>query len=326
MKTRKNFRKLLSLALAVLMCLSAFSVMSFAVEDEFTYPEQLDIIKYGETAYFIDGGNTAFLYGEGETYDLPETYIDALIYLRNTSMFMTYDVNSIVVDDGITSVGSSLLGFFINVDNIYLPSTLQSIEEYAFMGDFRVKNLEIPSSVTYIGRCAFTSYYEFILNSNYLFETEEEYQAMLEEIQYSMDAERPIQAVQIFNANCVIEDNAFSTKTTIYGYVGSTAQAYAEKHGNTFVELEAISVSPNWTWEFEDEYICTEYNRLIGTDQNTGEEVILSIEPNPHYDADGDGVCDICGDKIPSMLEFFINMIRDYIEFLKSLFTFFLPF
>ena len=66
--------------------------------------------------------------------------------------------SSYKADDGkeykITTIGRAAFAGFDNVDNIVLPSTITTIEDYAF---FRcsVVSIEIPASVTQIGNRVF---------------------------------------------------------------------------------------------------------------------------------------------------------------------------
>ena len=71
------------------------------------------------------------------------------------------NINRVIVDEGITSIGPSMFGndgyFFIAMDlyKVVLPSTLTNIGETAFSEWEELKDINIPDSVTTIGNGAF---------------------------------------------------------------------------------------------------------------------------------------------------------------------------
>lgn len=90
-----------------------------------------------------------------------------------------------------------------------IPDSVTNIEAHAFNGCSNLTSINIPDSVTSIGDWAFGNC-------------------------------RKLEAIKILNPECQINDskNTISDTATIYGYTGSTAQAYAEKYGRTFVALD----------------------------------------------------------------------------------------
>lgn len=63
-------------------------------------------------------------------------------------------LRSVVLPEGITSIGTWAFGYLENLDSIALPSTLQSIGSDAFYGS-GLKHIEIPAGVTDMGGQAF---------------------------------------------------------------------------------------------------------------------------------------------------------------------------
>lgn len=63
-------------------------------------------------------------------------------------------LRSVILPDGITSIGDWAFGYLENMDSISLPSALQSIGADAFYGS-GLKHIEIPAGVTTIGGQAF---------------------------------------------------------------------------------------------------------------------------------------------------------------------------
>ncbi len=110
----------------------------------------------GKDIYYVLYSNGNLLVrGTGEMYDYD---IDS-----NLSPFRgNNDITSVVVSEGITSVGDYLFGNCQNMENITLPTTLTSIGHAAFMqGDgyvstvYGLTEINIPSGVTSIGGSAF---------------------------------------------------------------------------------------------------------------------------------------------------------------------------
>ena len=101
-----------------------------------------------------------------------------------------------------------------SLTSIEIPSGVTSIVSNAFYYCSSLTSIEIPSSVTSIGNDAFDSC-----------------SSLTSITILSRD-------VEIYDSSGTISDTA-----TIYGYVGSTAQAYAEKYGRTFV---ALSEEESW--------------------------------------------------------------------------------
>ena len=66
------------------------------------------------------------------------------------------DIKSIVVGEGITTIGNSAFEGCSKVTSVSLPKTLTRIGGYAFDHCSSLKELSIPDGVTYIGGYAFS--------------------------------------------------------------------------------------------------------------------------------------------------------------------------
>lgn len=66
-----------------------------------------------------------------------------------------YDINKIIISEGITSVGNYAFDHCDAAD-IILPSTLKTIGERSFAQCSKVKGIDLPDNVSYIGNFAFT--------------------------------------------------------------------------------------------------------------------------------------------------------------------------
>ena len=67
----------------------------------------------------------------------------------------TFNVENIVVAEGVTSIGVSAFRNMRNLTNVVLPSSLTSIGDWAFLSDSGLTTFIIPDSVTTIGEMAF---------------------------------------------------------------------------------------------------------------------------------------------------------------------------
>lgn len=70
------------------------------------------------------------------------------------------DIRSIIIEEGITSIGESTFKYCSNLKEIKLPNTLSRIENYAFARCGSLDRIIIPASVQYIGCNAFLGRYE----------------------------------------------------------------------------------------------------------------------------------------------------------------------
>ena len=106
-------------------------------------------------------------------------------------------------------------------DDSVIPrdGSVTSIGNYAFSGCSGLTSVTIPDSVTSIGDYAF----------------------------YNCDG---LTTITVLSTDATISDsaNTFSDTATIYGFAGSTAEAYATKYGRNFVVMWAGSCGENLTW------------------------------------------------------------------------------
>lgn len=118
-----------------------------------------DIVSTGSLGtdiyYVLYSNGNLLVRGTGEMYDYDTD--------SNLSPFRgNNDIQSVVVDEGITSVGDCIFGNCQNMEKITLPTTLTSIGQAAFMqGDgytgtvYGLTEITIPSKVTSIAASAF---------------------------------------------------------------------------------------------------------------------------------------------------------------------------
>lgn len=67
------------------------------------------------------------------------------------------NIKSIVINEGVTSIGVSVFRYCQNMTSLSLPSTLKRIDAYAFFMCRSIESITIPEGVTYIGNSAFSN-------------------------------------------------------------------------------------------------------------------------------------------------------------------------
>ncbi len=186
-----------------------------------------------------------------------------------------YACSDIVIPDYIdgypvTTIADSAFhspGLEGDLHSITLPSTLKTIERYAFQECTGLTEITIPSSVTYIGQDAFDSCTSLVkVTIGEL--TTEPAPEMLDD--WGQFGQCPIQELtlgnNVQNARPCFPRNALEKvylaptvvsfddsdpgllpfgngSATIYGYTGSAAEDYAAEHGHPFVPLDNPAVS-----------------------------------------------------------------------------------
>ena len=133
-------KRFLSMLLAVLMVLTLLPTAAFA-DSELSG-------KCGENVTWKLGGDTLTISGTGPMFD----YNSYNGPWDSTRM----DIKSIVVGEGVTTIGNSAFEGCSKVTSVSLPKTLTRIGGYAFDHCSSLKELSIPDGVTSIGGYAFS--------------------------------------------------------------------------------------------------------------------------------------------------------------------------
>ena len=141
-------------------------------------------------------------------------------------------LTSITIPDGVTSIGERACSCCISLTSITIPDSVTSIGDDAFIGCSSLTSITIPDGVTSIGEFAFSRCSSLTIITIPDGVTSIGYYTFYNCIS--------LESITINNPECEIFDSesTFYTGATIYGYEGSTAQAYAEKYGREFVVLE----------------------------------------------------------------------------------------
>ena len=128
---------------------------------------------------------------------------------KNLSMNSKYmdSIESVKLGKNVKVIGEG--AFQCNkLESIELNDALEWIDKYAFSSSNQISELVIPSNVSHIGDGAFTF--------------------------------GSISKVTVLSPDCVLGKSCLYAKE-IVGYKGSTAEAYAEKNGLAFTEIQSVS-------------------------------------------------------------------------------------
>ncbi len=250
---------------------------------------------YAETLYLNNVPVTDLVIPEGITYIgrgaflgydalTSATIPDTVKTIKRSAFSGCNNLAKINIPDSVTSIASRAFENCSSLTNIDLPESLVTLEEGAFKSCDNLTEIIIPESVTSIGDFAF-SYCENLAG------------------------------ITILNPDCEIYDREYTiyTGTTIYGYAGSTAEAYATKYNRNFVPLEVhthsytakVTLPATCTAAGEITYTCEcedSYTEVIPVDLNnhTGETEVRGFVSFSCLTGGytGDTYCLACGNMI----------------------------
>ena len=113
----------------------------------------LDIIFY--LSFLVINSNFAsFITGDNTTISYSETPTNIIITGSSVGASGNIVIPDYINNLPVTVISVSAFGLRSNISSFELPSTLETIERYAF-GDTSITNIHIPNNVTSIGSYAF---------------------------------------------------------------------------------------------------------------------------------------------------------------------------
>lgn len=186
-----------------------------------------------------------------------------------------------------------------DITELTLPSTLTTIDDYAFAFYLNAKDVQIPYGVTTIGNNAFSDCYQIenvVLPGtvkkigNYAFSVCDSLKSITIPASVTEIGEKVAKAYTI---------------VAIYGYAGSTAESYAEENGYYFFSLSASvgDVNEDGVVNLMDAIALNKY--LAG---------VISLTDNQLIAANcntADGTSNINEDDVTALMRFVINLIPD---------------
>lgn len=235
--------------------------------EELKVPSSVDLIgtriaNSSNTYVYVDKNNKSYIMENDVIFS-----VDKSVLVRcNAIVFGEY-----IVPDSVKKIEDDSFWNCTNITKIILPYGLEKIGDSAFFNCSNLTDINIPETCTGIGAGAFssTSLKELILPDGIKEIKSKELHVyngkgtlwfcesgnitdivIPESVEYIDNCSffgRNLQSITILNPDCEICDwnyvvantNSSSVYTgTVYGYKGSTAEAYAEKYGRTFIALD----------------------------------------------------------------------------------------
>ena len=186
-----------------------------------------------------------------------------------------------------------------DITELTLPSTLKTIDDYAFAFYLNVKDVQIPYGVTTIGNNAFSACYkiENVVLPGTVKKIGDEAFSVCDSLKsITIPASVTEIGEKIAKAYTIV---------AIYGYTGSTAESYAEENGYYFFPLSNTvgDVNEDGVVNLMDAIALNKYlagaisltdNQLIAANCNTA-----------------DGTSNINEDDVTALMKFVINLIPD---------------
>jgi hypothetical protein len=141
----------LSFLLMLLPIVASAAMQESLVGTEFTV--NLD----GVDVYFTitDDGDTKTVKVGRQHGDYDNTAVDHNITQTTITIPQTVEYNGI--NYTVTAIGEDAFHQIWDLEEVVMPSTIETIEDYAFMGGNNLTTIEIPASVTSIGYEVFLS-------------------------------------------------------------------------------------------------------------------------------------------------------------------------
>lgn len=186
-----------------------------------------------------------------------------------------------------------------DITELTLPSTLTTIDDYAFAFYLNVKDVQIPYGVTTIGNNAFSDCYKIenvVLPGtvkkigNYAFSVCDSLNSITIPASVTEIGEKIAKAYTI---------------VAIYGYTGSTAESYAKENGYYFFPLSNTvgDVNEDGVVNLMDAIALNKY--LAGVISLTDSQLVAA---NCNI---ADGTSNINEEDVTSLMRFVINLIQD---------------
>ena len=243
------------------------------------------------------------------------TIPDSVTSIGDDTFYYCSSLESVTIGDSVTSIGEWAFGYCASLTSITIPDSVTSIGDYAFEACYNLTSITIPDSVTSIGGAAFhdcTSLTSITIPDSVtsIGDFAFYYCSSLESItipdsvtsigDYAFYNCSSLESITILNPDCEIYDSKYTIdeNATIYGYEGSTAEAYAEKYGREFVALDK-ECEHNYVEEITTPATCTEKGEKTFTCSVCGDVKTEEIEALGHdwnEITDSYKVCNRCGE------------------------------
>ena len=128
-------KKYISVILSFIMIVSCLSVTASVFANDIDY-------------YYDESASSLYITGSGSMIDYPDEY---------SAPWRTYSqlAEKIIIEDGITSIGSNSFAGFRNVSSVEIPDTVKTIGSSSFAACANLKELTFSSNITKIADSSF---------------------------------------------------------------------------------------------------------------------------------------------------------------------------
>ncbi len=298
------------------------------IEDIINVIVEKDITSIGKDAFLHCSRLTSINVVPENQYYASE---DGVLFNKDKSLLIQYpagkNLEKYVIPDNVTGIGNSAFYLCTNLTSITIPDTVTSIENYAFMACKNLTSIKIPDGVTNIGdfvflNCNSLSSIKIPDSVTAIGEQAFSFCESLTSITMSDSVKSigwgafagcsDLHSITIENPDCNICDDEATINNvaehfekiyefygTIYGYTGSTAQAYAEKYGRTFIALDekpAVTTTTSLTTTAATTSTTTTSTTTAATTAATTTATPATTAPTPDVvpgDVDNNGYLDM---------------------------------
>lgn len=193
-------------------------------------------------------------------------------------------LTNITIPEGAIRIGNEAFSFCSNLTSITVAESVTNIDMYAFSCCSKLENITIPKGVSSISIGTFyqcTALKEMIIPYTVNIVNED-----------AFDGCKNLTSLTIYNRNCSLKSNSIGKSTTIYGFSGSTAEAYSKSNGNSFVSIDE-------THEHVYDGICDMFCNTCGAERTAGVhsygEYTVTLEPTCTQPGEKTRICSLCG-------------------------------
>lgn len=181
-------------------------------------------------------------------------------------------LKNLTISNGVSKIGEMTFSNCTSLTEVVLPDSVIAIDDRAFAFCTSLESIKIPDGLTYLSSSAFeacSSLKSIVIPAG------------IKKMEfYQFSGCESLKSIYIMNKDLVFGESRWPFENaTIYGYKGSTAQAYAENNGIKFVAFDEDSEEPS-TEEVTKAPTTEKPNIESNTEASTSAENDFSKSPD----------------------------------------------